>query len=97
MRGKIDRSHPEVKNPESGQAVIEYVLLIAIIVGFYFLVDRVIRGGNLAKTITAPVKQDFARAYRYGHPKAKGPDDGGPELHPRFEDGNNFRLYLNPR
>jgi hypothetical protein len=81
---------------DSGQATIEYVLLIATVVSFYLIVLRGLGRIGVSSRVAGPITGEFARAYRYGHPKAKGPDDGGPDLHPRFLGGNNFRIFLNP-
>ena len=82
---------------ESGQATVEYVLLLLLVMAMYFLAIHLVRGRNLAGRISEPIKDQFARAYQYGHPKAKGLDEpGGPDHHPRAYDGNNFRLYINP-
>lgn len=81
---------------QSGQAVIEYILLLAIVVGFYFIIWEGIRGLRLERKLMKPLSEDFAAAYRYGHPKAKGFDDGGPYYHPRAIGGQrNFRIFLN--
>lgn len=42
------------------------------------------------------MKDQFAYAYRYGHPEARGPEDtGGARKHPRAETGaNSFRVFL---
>ena len=83
---------------ESGQAIIEYVLLLAIIATAFLVASRGLGKLGIADKLTRPVKQDFAAAYRYGHPKAKGSDEGGFELHPRAiaGGGNNFRIFINP-
>lgn len=87
-----------VKN-EEGQAITEYILLLAIIVGFVFVVFRGLDQMGFARKLTRPIHEEFARAYQYGHPRALGPDDGGPRHHPRFLSGDdtNFRIFINPR
>jgi Flp pilus assembly pilin Flp len=82
-----------LKRDESGQAVIEYVLLISIIVSAFVLISRGLVNLGFADKLTAPIKGEFARIYQYGHPKAKGHEDGGPEFHPRA----NGRVFINPR
>jgi len=82
---------------EQGQAVLEYILLIAIIVGFYMAVTVGMSKIGLAKKLMLPITGAFAATYQYGHPKAKGYDNGGPTYHPRAEGGeNNFRIFFNP-
>lgn len=83
---------------EDGQALTEYIVMIAIIVGFYVAVATGISKLGIERKLSLTLKGPFAAAYRYGHVKAKGFDDGGPENHPRASGGNNnFRLFLNPR
>ncbi len=85
------------RRSQRGQAVTEYILLVTVILLIYLGVVRVLKQSNILATVTDPVKGDFASAYKYGHPKAKGFDEGRPINHPRIEDPQNFRLYLNPR
>jgi hypothetical protein len=81
-----------------GQAITEYILMVAIVVGSYLIIANGIAKMGLAQKIMANLLGPFAAAYRYGHPLAKGYDDGGPVNHPRAVGGeNNFRLFFNPR
>ena len=86
------------RSNESGQALTEYVLLLALVVGFFITISKGLALIHASDMILRPVKEEYARSYRYGHPKAKGFDDGGPEFHPRAETGskNNFRIFINP-
>jgi uncharacterized protein (UPF0333 family) len=85
-----------VKN-QKGQAITEYILLIAVIVTFYLIVVKGMEKFRLDEKLMTPVTGDFARAYRYGNVKAKGYDDGGPENHPRAVGGRgNFRIFISP-
>lgn len=77
-----------------GQAVTEYILLLAVVVGFFALIVRWVNTSGLALKLASVATGSFKASYRYGHPKAKGFDDGGPENHPRA--GTNFRIFLNP-
>lgn len=83
---------------QSGQGTVEYIVLLAVIVSFYLVIAQGFGKIGFSKKLLAPLNQDFARAYQYGHPKAKGYDDGGPAFHPRIEGGgeNNFRIFINP-
>jgi hypothetical protein len=83
---------------EAGQGTLEYILLLTIVaIGFAFIMSR-ISSMDLAAKLAGPINGAFASTYRYGHPKAKGWDDGGPAFHPRAtEKGNsNFRIFINP-
>lgn len=82
---------------ESGQGTIEYILLLAILSGLLVFLSDFLLGLKLDVKITEKMKEDFQRAYQYGHPEAKGYDEGdGPELHPRASGGRNFRIFINP-
>ena len=83
-------------NNESGQAVMEYVLLLVIVTMVFLVVLRGIEGLDLMTKLMRPLQQTFARTYQYGHPEAKGFDDGGPEKHARARGGDNFRLFMSP-
>lgn len=82
----------------SGQALTEYVLLLVLVSLIYALIVRQFRSMDLADKLLIPLREQYAYTYRYGDPRARGPDDGGPTRHPRAVTGsnNNFRLFLNP-
>lgn len=82
---------------QSGQAAFEYVLVLAVLVGAFLFVARSVTEIGASEKILTPVREDYRRAYQYGHPKAKGFDeDEGPYLHPRVVDQqNNFRIFIN--
>lgn len=89
----------ELKNlvrNESGQAVTEYVLILSVLVMFYMGLMTVIDRMNLAEKLAGPIVGSYARVYKYGHPKAKGFDEGTPEFHPRAVIGGKVRLFINP-
>ena len=82
---------------ESGQGVVEYILLIAVIASFFMVVSRGLATTGLNKKLMIPITDKFARAYQFGHTGAKGYEDGGPINHPRIDGGeNNFRIFINP-
>jgi hypothetical protein len=86
------------RTDESGQAITEYLLMLAIIGILFMTVVRGLGDRRLMESITRPITQEFARVYQYGHPKAKGFEDGGPEYHPRARGGrNSFRIFINSR
>ncbi len=85
------------RRDQSGQAMLEYVLLLSVIVGCVFLLREGIARFDVGDRLLRPLSESYARAYKYGHPKAQGFDEGEPKNHPRIETGeNNFRLFLNP-
>lgn len=86
------------RNDQQGQAITEYLLLLSIVAGFFFLLSKGIVDSGLMAKLLKPLKTDYAMAYKYGHPKAKGYDEGGPKNHPRADpegngDNNNFRIF----
>ncbi len=85
------------RSDERGQAITEYILMMSIIAGMAIAVSKALAGLGIADRLMKPIKQDFAAAYRYGHVKAKGYDDGGPEMLPRGPAPANFRLFINPK
>ena len=84
------------KVKDSGQALTEYVILLAILVSLFSsmmaLLSKSTGFANLKKTFT----EQYVRAYRYGHPEARGQDDGGPKLIPQYHTDENFRIFINP-
>jgi hypothetical protein len=84
------------KPGESGQALTEYVLLIALITLVYLLVVRQFRALQLADRLLDPIRDRYATIYRFGSPLAKPPEEGG-AFHPRVPQGNSIRLFINPR
>ncbi|MGK5086264.1 hypothetical protein WDW86_01795 [Bdellovibrionota bacterium FG-2] len=86
---------------EAGQATVEYILLLSVIVTFFILLAQGISQMGLAEKLARPIQKEFKAAYRYGHPKAKGEEEGGYEHHPRAREGGkdkeNFRIFLNPK
>jgi len=85
----------QVKN-RSGQAVIEYILLLSVIVSLYSLVINLMSSSNAFTMMKKPLEKDFAYTYRYGHPKARGQENGGPKYIPQVDGGQNFRIFINP-
>ena len=89
MHGRTDR--------QSGQAIMEYILMVMIVVICWGVVYRTLRHSDIPDKLAKPIREDFARAYKYGHPQARGWDEGRPSKHVRIEESDNFRLYINPR
>lgn len=81
---------------KKGQATTEYILMMAVVVAVFLAIKPIIESFELNRKLMAPLQTDYARAYQYGHPTASGPDEGAPNRHPRFNGGNNFRIFINP-
>ncbi|OFZ19710.1 MAG: hypothetical protein A2X94_16785 [Bdellovibrionales bacterium GWB1_55_8] len=83
---------------ERGQAVVEYILLVALVVMAFTIVAGGMERFKVGEALLKPIREDFARAYKYGHPKTTGFDEGSPSRHPRVTGGeNNFRIFINPQ
>lgn len=82
-----------MKKSQSGQTVVEYVLLIVIMISLTTLLVRYLPPtfARLEKL----VKDKYLASYRYGDPLTRGWDEGGPTLHPRAYEagGRNFRIF----
>lgn len=86
------------RRKQEGQALIEYIMLLAIVVTLYALVAKTLSDLGVAKKLTTPITKSFVRTYRYGHPKAAGYEEGTPKKHPRVPVGEeNFRIFINPQ
>jgi hypothetical protein len=82
---------------ESGQAITEYILLVAVVTGFYLMIFRFLNSTSFGTVISNAVTTPYMSVYTYGYPAAKGFDDGGPLNHPRAVGGTgNFRIFINP-
>jgi len=86
---------------QKGQAVLEYILLSAIIMGMVFLVlGRLKSGDYFFKNFTAPLVQYLKFNYKYGDQNALGWDEsdtGGPRRHIQIStpnDGQTFRMFI---
>ena len=92
----VTSSHSKILN-ESGQGVTEYILLLGVVVSVFMLLAKGMSSAQVTQKLLTPINQGFAHAYQYGHPKARGPAEGGPSFHPRYTKGeNNFRIFINP-
>lgn len=80
----------------SGQAALEYILLLAILVGFFLIVSGALKQNQLAQNLTKPISDEFRRSYQFGSPRVKGIETEDVEFHPRVSNGNNFRIFINP-
>ena len=56
---------------ESGQAIVEYILLLAVILSTFLVVARGLGRIGIVKRMMEPLNTEFANIYRYGHPKGQ--------------------------
>ena len=81
------------RRKESGQSLVEYVLLIGIVVSLVFLLMPFLP--RYFERVQSYVGDRYKSSYRYGDPRAKGWDEGGPTSHVRADvaGGNNLRMF----
>jgi hypothetical protein len=80
---------------ESGQAMTEYILLLAIVIGIYSVVISKISQSNALDAFRKPFTSTFKYTYQYGNATARGQHDGGPTNIAQYH-GENFRIFINP-
>jgi hypothetical protein len=81
----------------SGQAAVEYILLLSFIVTGYVIIARLFTSSGITQKITSPITVTFAKTYQFGDPRAKSFEDGAPDFHPRADGGqSSFRIFINP-
>jgi hypothetical protein len=81
---------------KSGQALLEYVLLLAIVVGLYGAVLNQLTQSSVMTTLKKPFTTDYKYTYQYGHKDARGQEGGGPIDIPQQHDAQYFRIFINP-
>lgn len=92
----------DVKSDESGQATVEYVLLMAMVVGIFLALQAFFQQTQLGEKLKTALFDKYSASYRYGHPDARAnPDSTGQfQKQARFNNGRNdtenFRIFVNP-
>ncbi len=87
------------QSSQSGQAVVEYILLLSALVSMFVIIAQGVGRLDLAKRLSKPLTTDFAKAYQYGDIKTTGPDDSeGASNHAQAQvpKSDNFRIFLSP-
>ena len=91
------RNRAMKRKRQSGQSLLEYVLLMMVIAGFGGLaVGLMPRALN---ALESPIRKKYKRIYQQGFEDACGYDDtdppctGTPNNHIRVSEGHNFRLF----
>ncbi len=81
---------------QKGQAVTEYILLLALVVGLFMHISKLLSQRDWFATLAKPITVDFKYAYQYGHPTARGIEDGGQKFIALSPEEGNFRIFINP-
>ena len=83
---------------KSGQALVEYVLLLAIVVAAYGIILKALTNSSVMTAMQAPFTKDYKYTYEYWHKDARGGQaDGGPLYIPQCSaTDQNFRIFINP-
>jgi hypothetical protein len=90
---KIKFARPSI----SGQAVVEYILLLAIVVSIFAALLGKLASSDALTAMKTPFTVDYKYTYQYGYSKARGQTDGGPLYIPQYhDDEKNFRIFINP-
>ena len=93
---KLRRRLPSLRN-QRGQSVVEYILVMAVIVGLILMVFGNLKKSNFFyKKVTKPLVQHIVYNYKYGDARAQGWDEGSPRLHIQISQPNGgatFRLF----
>jgi hypothetical protein len=86
---------PPAPLKDQGQATVEYILLLAIVVAGFMIVFNGLGSIGLMSHLMTPISDPFAKAYQNGHYQARAPDDpGGAYKHPRaLPAPESFRIF----
>jgi hypothetical protein len=91
----------KLRDHESGQAVVEYLVLLTVVVLIFFFANRQLGDLNLGQALVNSMSENFQKAYRYGYPyqnghpvSRQGRDQDDQTMSPA-EEGNR-RLFVNP-
>jgi len=81
---------------QRGQSMIEYVLVMAVVVGGIILIMGKLKQSEFFfKKFTEPLVKHMTYNYKYGDPGAQGWDEGNPRRHIQISDpqGATFRMF----
>jgi hypothetical protein len=84
------------KKKASGQAVIEYIVLLSLVLFFFQIISPFFNlvSSLIQNNLILPLQA----SYQYGRADASGYDQGSVKNHPRIQEGeNSFRMFLNPK
>jgi hypothetical protein len=78
------------KRSQSGQAIVEYVLLLVLVVGFTRIIFRYLP--DVIRTLETSFTERYTASYQYGDMTVRGGENGY-ERHPRAPGQGNFRMF----
>ncbi len=82
---------------ESGQAVVEYILMMVLVMSAVMLViGKLKKDEYFFKHFTEPLVKHVTYNYKYADATAQGWDEGNPRLHiqiSRPNEGQTFRIF----
>lgn len=81
---------------ESGQGVLEYVLLLMIVFSIFTMLWKAVGQMNLAETLLKPLKVEYANAFTYGDIKGGAPQSSATKTYPIYPVGGGNRVFINP-
>lgn len=85
------------KNPQAGQAILEYVLVMTLVIAALLVVmGRLKQSDFFFKNITQPIAGYLQYNYKYADATAQGWDEGAPRKHIQISQpggSQTFRLF----
>jgi hypothetical protein len=98
MMRRILASRPRLKGKrrQSGQSIIEYVLVLCAVVGaILFVLAKLKESNYFYKRLTEPLVRHMVYNYKYADPSAQGWDEGTARNHIQIQQptGVTFRLF----
>jgi hypothetical protein len=85
------------RKKESGQSTLEYVLVMAVVVGAVItLLGLLKKNQYFFKNVASPLVSYLRYNYKYADPAAQGWDEGNPQKHIQISTPNDaatFRLF----
>lgn len=86
---EVSHNHKKVSKL-GGQALVEYLLMLLIVVGLSRIVLRFLP--ESIKSIEKKYTENYTASYQYGDQTVSG-GDGGYQRHPRAPGQGNFRMF----
>lgn len=78
---------------ERGQAILEYVLLLSIVVFMFGFAIRTMRERDWFQNLVKPLTKIYPDNYQYGYYNPNSPNE---KFVPQDPDSSKFRVFVNP-